>query len=147
MQLYDVAIRVEQDAKASEQLKSQLQQAQTRVETLLQYLKTQEPIATNNATAADEPVAQEGRKRIKISDAKHTDDDNDLMALLLKNKPNVLWSDIFGLDRARNELLLATWLPQHAVQLYGGARKPVPAILLYGYFHMYLPFLFFFALF
>jgi SpoVK/Ycf46/Vps4 family AAA+-type ATPase len=143
MQLYDVAIRVEQDAKASEQIKIKYVEVQTRVETLLQYLKTQEPITNNNATTTDEPVVQEGRKRIKISDAKHTDDE----AHLLKNKPNVLWKDIVGLDRARNELLLATWLPQHALQLYDGARKPVPAILLYGYFHMYLPFLFFFALF
>ena len=51
---------------------------------------------------------------------------------ILIEEPNVNWSDIAGLDQAKEFLKEAVILPYQFPQLFTGKRKPSNAILLYG---------------
>lgn len=51
---------------------------------------------------------------------------------ILTEKPNVKWSDVAGLDAAKETLKEAVILPQRFPQMFVGKRKPWKGILLYG---------------
>lgn len=50
----------------------------------------------------------------------------------MKEKPNVKWEDVVGLEDAKKALEEAIILPQKYPQLFVGKRKPWKAILMYG---------------
>ncbi|CAD8146836.1 unnamed protein product [Paramecium pentaurelia] len=52
--------------------------------------------------------------------------------IILKEKPNVLWEDIAGLEQAKQSLKEAVIMPIQFPNLFLGARKPWTGILLYG---------------
>ena len=58
--------------------------------------------------------------------------EDQLSGCLVKEKPNVQWSDIAGLERAKDALKEAVILPTKFPQLFQGKRKPWKGILLYG---------------
>jgi len=75
------------------------------------------------------------------SDAKSDDDDMDadtkklqgaLSSAIVVEKPNVKWTDVAGLDKAKELLKEAVILPIKFPQLFTGKRKPWKGILLYG---------------
>lgn len=51
---------------------------------------------------------------------------------ILTEKPNVKWSDVAGLEAAKDALKEAVILPQKFPQMFVGKRKPWKGILLYG---------------
>jgi len=51
---------------------------------------------------------------------------------ILKEKPNVSWDDVAGLQAAKSSLEEALILPQRFPQMFTGKRKPWKGILLYG---------------
>jgi vacuolar protein-sorting-associated protein 4 len=51
---------------------------------------------------------------------------------IVREKPNVKWSDIAGLEAAKNALKEAIVLPIQFPQMFVGMRKPWKGILLYG---------------
>ena len=55
-----------------------------------------------------------------------------LSGTLVTEKPNVKWSDVAGLDKAKEALQEAVILPMKFPQLFCGKRKPWKGILLYG---------------
>jgi len=59
---------------------------------------------------------------------------NQLMSTIMDDKPNVRWTDVIGLDVAKNMLHEAIFLPLKFPQLFSGEvkRKPWKGILLYG---------------
>ena len=55
-----------------------------------------------------------------------------LSGCLVSEKPNVKWSDVAGLEKAKEALKEAVVLPIKFPQLFQGKRQPWKGILLYG---------------
>jgi vacuolar protein-sorting-associated protein 4 len=55
-----------------------------------------------------------------------------LSSAIISEKPNVKWSDVAGLEAAKEGLKEAVIMPVKFPQLFQGARKPWTGILLYG---------------
>ncbi len=53
---------------------------------------------------------------------------------VITEKPNVKWTDVAGLDNAKQALQEAVMLPMKFPQIFVGKRKPWKGILLYGVF-------------
>ena len=51
---------------------------------------------------------------------------------IIKEKPNVKWSDVAGLENAKKALQEAVLLPIQFPEIFVGLRKPWKGILLYG---------------
>jgi vacuolar protein-sorting-associated protein 4 len=55
-----------------------------------------------------------------------------LSSAIVSEKPNVKWSDVAGLEGAKEALKEAVILPTRFPQFFTGKRKPWKGILLYG---------------
>jgi vacuolar protein-sorting-associated protein 4 len=55
-----------------------------------------------------------------------------LRQAIIKEKPNVKWSDVAGLENAKKALQEAVLLPIQFPEIFVGLRKPWKGILLYG---------------
>ena len=55
-----------------------------------------------------------------------------LSGAIVREKPNVKWADVAGLEQAKSSLQEAVILPTRFPQLFTGERKPWRGILLYG---------------
>ena len=106
----------------------------TRAEELKKHLKnleTQKPeqsegSASGGSTKAKKPGSgdDDDKETKKLRSA--------IEGAIVSEKPNVKWSDIAGLDGAKEALKEAVILPVKFPQLFTGNRKPVAGILLYG---------------
>ena len=57
---------------------------------------------------------------------------NALSEAIVKDKPNVKWTDIAGLEGAKSSLQEAVLLPIKFPDFFEGARTPWKGILMYG---------------
>lgn len=55
-----------------------------------------------------------------------------LKSVVLSEKPDIKWTDVVGLERAKDSLKEAVILPQRFPQMFVGKRQPWRGILLYG---------------
>ncbi|KAH7821864.1 Vacuolar protein sorting 4C (Vps4C) [Monocercomonoides exilis] len=84
--------------------------------------------------AKEEPPTTDGQK----SKPKGSGDDDDkglkdaLEGAIVREKPNVKWSDVAGLEQAKQSLKEAVVLPIKFPDLFVGERRPWKGILLYG---------------
>lgn len=76
------------------------------------------------ARKKDEGTKGEDKEEEKLQDA--------LSSAIVKEKPNVKWADVAGLEQAKTSLQEAVILPIRFPQLFTGERKPWRGILLYG---------------
>merc|ERR1712087_342056 len=114
-------------------------------EKVQKYLKRAEDIKTS----LEEPVKKK-KKKVKAksgggpksdndSDDENKEEDEDtakmkgsLGSAIVMESPNVKWSDVAGLETAKQLLKEAVILPIKFPQLFQGKRKPWAGILLYG---------------
>ena len=67
-----------------------------------------------------------------------------LSSAIVVEKPNVKWSDVAGLEKAKAALQEAVFLPIRCPELFVGKRQPWKGILLYGVFFFLLSWIIFF---
>jgi vacuolar protein-sorting-associated protein 4 len=72
------------------------------------------------------------RKDSKKEDDPDTKLKESLASCVITEKPNVKWSDVAGLEKAKEALQEAVILPMKFPKLFQGNRKPWKGILLYG---------------
>ncbi|KAK6197441.1 P-loop containing nucleoside triphosphate hydrolase protein [Scheffersomyces amazonensis] len=129
-----LAIKYEKNAKSKELVKSKFTEYLTRAEQLKDHLEKQQ-----NKNGGGESSSTNGSTKAKKDGAGGDEDDADtkklrgaLAGAILSEKPNVKWSDIAGLESAKEALKEAVILPVKFPQLFVGNRKPTSGILLYG---------------
>ncbi|CAL1540090.1 unnamed protein product [Lymnaea stagnalis] len=121
--------------KAKESIRSKCVQYLDRAEKLKQYL---------NKKDKKRPVLDGGNGKKTSPDEKSSDDDDDekdpdkkkfetqLTGAIVMESPNVKWSDVAGLEVAKESLKEAVILPVKFPHLFTGNRKPWRGILLFG---------------
>ncbi|KAG7831764.1 hypothetical protein KL920_000099 [Ogataea angusta] len=130
-----LALKYEKNPKSKETIRSKFTEYLSRAEQLKEYLdKKQQQDQTGEASATSGSV-----KAKKTSGGEDDDNDSDtkklrgaLASSILSERPNVQWSDIAGLELAKEALKEAVILPVKFPHLFRGKRKPVSGILLYG---------------
>lgn len=127
-----LAIKYEKNQKSKELIKSKFTEYLTRAEQLKDHLEKQ-------TQKSEQDSASGSTKSKKPGETGGDDDDADtkklrgaLAGAILSEKPNVSWSDIAGLESAKEALKEAVILPVKFPQLFKGNRKPTSGILLYG---------------
>lgn len=127
-----LALKYEKNQKSKELIKSKFTEYLTRAEQLKDHLERQQ--ASGNAEASSSGSTK--AKKLGIDDDSDDADTKKLRGALagaiLAEKPNVNWSDIAGLETAKDALKEAVILPVKFPQLFTGNRRPTSGILLYG---------------
>lgn len=101
----------------------------------MQYLERAEKLKQHVSGQAQpkKPVKEGGSTDNKSEDDKENNKFKDqLSGAIVVEKPNVKWSDVAGLDQAKEALKEAVILPTKFPHLFKGKRKPWRGILLYG---------------
>lgn len=126
----------EMRAKIREKVKDYMNRAEALKEALKK--KAQKPVKASEGGPRKNSRDENGEKGSGNDD---DDDDEDketkkLMAqvgsAILLEKPNVKWTDVAGLDKAKESLNEAVIMPIRFPHLFTGDRKPWKGILLYG---------------
>ncbi|RNA39664.1 vacuolar sorting-associated 4B isoform X1 [Brachionus plicatilis] len=107
-----------------------------------QYLERAEKLKTFINSGQKEQKKAKPIKDGESKDAKEEDEEGDdpekkkmlekLSGAIVMEKPNVQWSDVAGLENAKESLKEAVILPIRFPHLFTGKRKPWKGILLYG---------------
>lgn len=66
------------------------------------------------------------------SQKKEDEGDNQIDQAIVREKPNVKWEDVAGLENAKRSLQEAIILPVKFPDIFVGLRQPWKGILLYG---------------
>lgn len=107
---------------------------QTLNEKANKYIERAEYLKAN----MDKMLMNKTEKAGNVGDDKDEADDEktkmekSLSSAIVIEKPNIKWSDVAGLENAKNMLKEAVILPIKFPQLFTGNRKPWKGILLYG---------------
>ena len=117
-----LAIKYEKNEKSKELIRVKFMEYLNRAEKLKKFLEEEEkqPAKETNAKKTESANTDEDKLKSSISQA------------ILTEKPNVQWSDIAGLETAKESLKEAVILPVKFPHLFKGKRKPTTGILLYG---------------
>ncbi|XP_065213744.1 vacuolar protein sorting-associated protein 4 [Planococcus citri] len=129
------AIKYEaQGDKAKESIRAKCLQYLDRAEKLKAYLKK-----NKKKTPVSDGEPKNGEKKNGESDSDEQDDDPEkkklqsrLEGAIVMEKPDVKWSDIAGLEAAKEALKEAVILPIKFPHLFTGKRIPWKGILLFG---------------
>jgi len=138
------AIKYEaQSDKAKQSIRAKCVQYLERAEKLKTYVngKKKKPVAADGGSGKSAKSGKKGDKKdgSKDSDSDSESDDPEKKKMMSKldsaivgEKPNVAWSDVAGLEMAKEALKEAVIMPVRFPHMFTGKRKPWRGILLYG---------------
>lgn len=88
---------------------------------------------SNQQPQQGKPKEENGEKKKIVEGDEEKDKLRDSLGdAIVREKPNVKWSDIAGLEKAKESLQEAVILPMKFPEIFVGQRKPWKGILLYG---------------
>ncbi|XP_067135576.1 vacuolar protein sorting-associated protein 4 [Centruroides vittatus] len=119
-----------QSERAKESIRAKCIQYLERAEKLKEFLKKK----------SKKPIKAGENDQKKEDDSSESDEEdpdkkkllNQLEGAIIMEKPNVQWSDVAGLESAKEALKEAVILPIRFPHLFTGKRKPWKGILLFG---------------
>jgi len=123
------AIKYEaQSDKAKESIRAKCVTYLERAEKLKEYIKggKKKPVKAGGSNDSDD------KKDDSDDDSEKKKFQNKLEGAIVVEKPNVKWSDVAGLESAKEALKEAVILPIKFPHLFTGNRKPWKGILLFG---------------
>lgn len=116
-----VVLKYEKNEATKKALMKRVQEYMERAETLKREINnSKKPVGMGDTTGGGDAKDEKGKLSGALADA------------IIKEKPNVKWSDVAGLEAAKQTLKEAVILPVKFPQLFKGKRKPWKGILLYG---------------
>ncbi|KAK8807027.1 hypothetical protein WA158_003786 [Blastocystis sp. Blastoise] len=118
------AIQFEKNQYAAEQIKSKINEYINRASQLKEIIE-------KGNDKKPEPQAQGGKGDPKKDDENSKLKDA-LSGAIVTDKPDVKWSDVAGLENAKEQLKMTVILPNRFPEMFTGKRKPWAGILLYG---------------
>mmetsp|Transcript_22169 Transcript_22169/g.36730 ORF Transcript_22169/g.36730 Transcript_22169/m.36730 type:complete len:431 (+) Transcript_22169:107-1399(+) len=129
LEYFIVGLKYEKNEKSKETIRNKVKEYMGRAEELKEAKKKKKPIpAADGANGA----ASGGKKEDGDEDPEKAKLRGALDGAILREKPNVRWDDIAGLESAKDALKEAVILPMKFPHLFVGNRKPWRGILLYG---------------
>lgn len=129
------AIKYEVPDKLSrDKIRAKVKEYLDRAEILKEAVKkkSQRPVRAGTGGGASRRNIQKDNGNGKTDDKDNKKLMNQVESAILHERPNVKWTDVAGLENAKNSLNEAVILPIRFPQLFTGDRKPWRGILLYG---------------
>lgn len=130
---------VEQNPQLKDTFGKKVNELMNRAEQLREFLDKSAKPATVQATGGSAPQTGGGgrREEQKENRKEEADDANSglkgsLASAIVTEKPNVKWTDVAGLEIAKQTLQEAVILPTRFPEMFVGRRTPWKGILLYG---------------
>ncbi|XP_038901976.1 protein SUPPRESSOR OF K(+) TRANSPORT GROWTH DEFECT 1-like [Benincasa hispida] len=132
---FETHLKYEKNPKIKEAITLKFTEYLRRAEEIRSMLDGGSPEPTSNGDAA---IAT--KPKTKSKDGGEGDGENPehaklqagLSSAIVREKPNVKWNDVAGLDSAKQALKEAVILPVKFPQFFTGKRRPWRAFLLYG---------------
>ncbi|XP_012074638.1 protein SUPPRESSOR OF K(+) TRANSPORT GROWTH DEFECT 1 isoform X2 [Jatropha curcas] len=135
LEYFQAHLKYEKNPQIAKTIKEKCMGYLRRAEEIGAILDNEGSVPTSNGSGTD-PKA---KPKSKPKDVEGKDEDPELAKLragldsvIIREKPNVKWNDVAGLESAKQALQEAVILPVKFPQFFTGKRKPWRAFLLYG---------------
>lgn len=132
LEYFKTHLKYEKNERAKAAITAKFEEYLERAEFLKAQMNGKVAETTNASTAAGGATGQKPKpKGGKDEDEKERMQES-LGGAIVTEKPNVKWSDVAGLESAKEALKEAVILPVKFPQFFTGKRKPWSGLLLYG---------------
>eukprot|EP00162_Nutomonas_longa_P004107 comp14884_c0_seq1/m.21911 comp14884_c0_seq1/g.21911 ORF comp14884_c0_seq1/g.21911 comp14884_c0_seq1/m.21911 type:complete len:446 (+) comp14884_c0_seq1:3-1340(+) len=141
LEYFLTALKYEKNETSKQVIRQRVQEYMTRAEQLQKHLEAERQNQKDGGSSNKKKAKQggKGESATNKSDDEGSEKDEEtgklrgaLASAIVKEKPNVKWDDVAGLEMAKDALKEAVVLPLKFPQLFVGKRKPWRGILLYG---------------
>ena len=127
---FTIGLKYEKNESRKRLILERVQGYMKRAEELKEYIDKQNELdSTSNGNTN---ALTKAKTDTDTDDAEKKKMQATLSSAIVTEKPNVKWSDVAGLDLAKESLKETVILPVRFPQLFTGKRKPFKGILLYG---------------
>mmetsp|Transcript_18160 Transcript_18160/g.30106 ORF Transcript_18160/g.30106 Transcript_18160/m.30106 type:complete len:449 (+) Transcript_18160:48-1394(+) len=129
---FTIGLKYEKNESRKKLVLERVEGYMKRAEELRDYIQKQSELDTKGGGRGGGSATKNKDDGEDTDDAEKTKLRGALQGAIVTEKPNVKWSDVAGLDAAKDSLKETVIMPTRFPQLFTGNRKPFKGILLYG---------------